>query len=270
MKNRYAVMGNPIAHSLSPIIHQLFAKQTGHELIYEKIQIDLPRFEQQVEQFFEQGGKGLNITMPCKQAAFTLADHATARCLKARAANTLWHTLDGLQADNTDGIGLLRDLTRYLDLAGKRVLLLGAGGAARGVLAPLLAAHPAQLILANRTLEKAQALSLEFVPALSCRLDDLCGVFDLIINATSADHTEKNIALSSTLTTPTTVCYDFAYRKQASTPFVAWAQSHGCVGVDGLGMLVEQAAEAFFIWHGVMPDVLPVLRQLISVMLIPL
>ena len=261
MNNHYAVMGNPINHSLSPWIHQLFAKQIGLHLTYEKIQIDLAHFEQQVNDFFDQGGKGLNITLPCKQRAFAMSDIATSRCLKAQAANTLWRDENGnLKADNTDGIGLLRDLARYIDLTNKKILLLGAGGAARGILAPLLAAHPEKLTLTNRTPEKAQALSLEFPPAISANLSELEGPFDLIINATSAGLTAQGIALSSTLITPNTLCYDLTYQKHASTPFVQWAKANGCIGIDGLGMLVEQAAAAFFIWHGVMPETAPVLK----------
>lgn len=264
MKSRYAVMGNPVDHSLSPIIHQLFAQQTGRELIYEKIKIDLPFFEQQVAQFFDKGGLGLNITLPCKQTAFALADKVTARCLQARAANTLWRNVSGLQADNTDGIGLMRDLSRYLDVAGKRVLLMGAGGAARGILAPLLAANPAQLLIANRTQEKARALSVEFVPAIYCDLAELSEPFDLIINATAASLENQHVERLSAMINSNTICYDLAYRykDKTFTPFVAWANSQGCVGMDGRGMLVEQAAEAFFIWHGVKPDVLPVLKYL--------
>ena len=262
MSNRYAVMGNPVEHSLSPLIHQLFARQTGCVLTYEKIQIDLSCFEQQVTQFFSQGGKGLNITLPCKERAFTLAEHVTPRCFKAKAANTLWHDADGLQADNTDGIGLLRDLAHYINLAAKRILLLGAGGAARGILAPLLAANPVELTLANRTSEKAHALIKNFFPATSCSLAELSGEFDLVINATSASLSDQRLVLPEAIITPTTVCYDLAYQLKAPTPFVAWAQSQGCVAVDGLGMLVEQAAEAFLIWHGVMTDVGPVLAHL--------
>lgn len=260
MPHSYAVMGNPIEHSLSPIIHQLFAKQTGRVLTYEKIHINLPSFESQVEDFFMQGGRGLNITSPCKQRAFAMAENVTERCARAKAANTLWRDVDGLHADNTDGIGLMRDLVRYIDLQGMRILILGAGGAARGILAPLLEANPAQLMIANRSAEKAQALSMDFLPATVCSLTELHGQLDLIINATSINFPVKS--LSSRIITPTTVCYDLAYQYQGATPFVAWAQANGCVAVDGLGMLVEQAAEAFSIWHGVRPDVMSVLEIL--------
>lgn len=259
MIHRYAVMGYPVEHSLSPIIHQQFAQQTGRVLTYEKILIDLPRFEQQVTDFFAHGGRGLNITLPCKERAFAYAQHATARSLIAKAANTLWQDADGLHADNTDGVGLQRDLAHYIELTGKHILVLGAGGAARGILAPLLASKPAQLTIANRTLKKTQTLCLDFAPATFCSMTDLNGAFDLIINATSAGLEKQCIALPSTIIQTNTLCYDLAYQTKGLTPFLAWAQSHGCVAVNGLGMLVEQAAEAFTIWHGVMPDVAPVL-----------
>ncbi len=262
MINRYAVMGNPVSHSLSPVIHQLFAKQTGRVLSYEKILVDESRFEQQVEAFFNQGGKGLNITLPCKQRAFAIADHASDRCTRAKAANTLWRDAGGLQADNTDGAGLLRDLARYIHLTGKRVLLLGAGGAARGVAGPLLAASPSELVIANRTPDKAASLSRDFFPASSCSLTGLSGTFDLVINATSSSLADETISLPATLLSSTAFCYDLAYNQLSATPFVTWAHRQGCAAVDGLGMLVEQAAEAFFIWHGVMPDVEPVLDEL--------
>ena len=262
MTDRYAVMGNPVEHSLSPIIHALFGTQTGRILSYEKILIDLLNFEQQVKDFFDQGGKGLNITLPCKQRAFALADQVTTRCATARAANTLWQNANGLQADNTDGIGLLCDLTHYIDLTDKQILVLGAGGAARGILAPLLASNPAQLTMVNRTMDKARALCADFVPTTCCSLAELNGPFDLIINATSASITGQNIMLPSSIIKPTTVCYDLAYQRTRPTPFVIWGRSQGCVAVDGLGMLVEQAAEAFAIWHGVKPEVKPVLDYL--------
>lgn len=263
MNNPYAVMGNPIDHSLSPFIHQSFAKQTGIDLTYEKIKIDLSCFEQQVTDFFNQGGKGLNITVPCKHRAFIMSDIATERCLTAQAANTLWRDANNaLHADNTDGIGLLRDLARYTDLTHKRILLLGAGGAAHGILAPLLSANPFELIITNRTPEKALLLSRHFPPAKNVNMLALEGAFDLIINATSASLAAENIALSTDCLTPKTICYDLAYQKQGITPFVQWARSNGCTGIDGLGMLVEQAAEAFYVWHGVRPETAPILKKL--------
>ena len=164
MSARYAVMGNPVEHSLSPVIHQMFAELTGRSLTYEKILIDLPRFEQQARGFFSEGGKGLSITAPCKQRAFAMADESTTRCTRAKAANTLWMHEDRLQADNTDGVGLLYDLGRYIDIPGKHILILGAGGAARGILGPLLGVQPAYVMIVNRTLATAQALQKDFPP----------------------------------------------------------------------------------------------------------
>ena len=267
MLARFAVMGYPVSHSLSPVIHHLFAEQTGCQLIYEKIQIDLPRFEQQVGEFFSDGGKGLNITLPCKQRAFAMNVEVSARCAKARAANTLWMQAGHLHADNTDGVGFLRDITRYVHLAGTRILLLGAGGAARGILGPLLEANPAQVTIVNRTPEKAQALLLDFPQANSCTYANLPafierGLFDIVINATSANFDVQNMTLPEALLMAKPFCYDLSYHMNEATAFVAWACGLGCVAIDGLGMLVEQAAEAFFIWHGVMPDTAPVLSLL--------
>ena len=259
---RYAVMGNPVAHSLSPLIHQLFAKQCGHVLSYEKIQIDLSRFEHQVIQFFHEGGRGLNITLPCKLRAFALAKRSTPRCVEAKAANTLWMEDGILQGDNTDGVGLVRDVGRYIDLAGKTILLLGAGGAARGVLGSLLGTKPRELMLANRTLEKAQVLGKEFPLIKISRLADLTGTFDVIINATSASLSDENLGLSEQVMKTKPFCYDLAYNKEQPTSFVNWARHRDCVAIYGLGMLVEQAAEAYFIWHGTMPDTMPVMKVL--------
>lgn len=264
MLSRFAVMGNPIAHSLSPFIHQRFAEQTGNQLIYEKMHVNEEAFEFQVSDFFAQGGKGLNITLPFKQRAFAMAQVRTPRCIQAKAANTLWMEEEQLHADNTDGIGLIRDLSHYLDLKAKRVLLLGAGGAARGVITPLLEAHIAELTVANRTEEKASALQNDFRQIKSCSLSGLVGSYDLIINATSASLTEKAIPISPAILHPSTYCYDLAYSSKGRTPFVIWAHEQGCQAVDGLGMLVEQAAEAFFIWHGVKPETTAVLTQLRS------
>jgi shikimate dehydrogenase len=254
MSTLFAVMGNPIEHSLSPFIHKLFAQQTGRTLTYQKIQIDLLQFEQRVKDFFDAGGCGLNITSPCKQRAFAMSKIASPRCLQAQAANTLWCDGKTIHADNTDGIGCLRDLSRYIDLTNKRILLLGAGGAARGILAPLLATNPAVFMIVNRTPDKALDLSLTFPPAMSATVDKLDEAFDLIINATSAHFANQYLTLPSSIITTHTLCYDLAYQQKGATPFVQWANDHGCIGMDGLGMLIEQAAESFFIWHGMMPE----------------
>ncbi|ASQ44833.1 shikimate dehydrogenase [Legionella clemsonensis] len=251
MQNHFAVMGNPIAHSLSPFIHQQFAKQTQLSLIYEKKLVAEDCFELQVSNFFAQGGKGLNITLPFKERAFAMAKKRTARCLQAKAANTLWMQDDILCADNTDGIGLIKDLSRYIPLTDKKVLVLGAGGAARGIIGPLLDSGISQLTLANRTIERAEILHREFQTLSYCSFNELKGQFDLIINATSASLGKEALKLPLNILQPTTYCYDLAYNIQEATSFVKWAQTHQCKGIDGLGMLVEQAAEAFFIWHGV-------------------
>lgn len=258
----YAVMGDPISHSLSPTIHRLFAEQSNHTLQYKKIQSDLTYFEHQVINFFNQGGKGLNITAPCKQRAYSIADQVTIRCQKAGAANTLWRDEDGLWADNTDGVGLLRDLQRYISLKNKRILLLGAGGAARGIIDPLLQANPLQLVIVNRTFEKARALSCEFSPAISAAFSKLNGVFDVVINATSVSFSDTHLVIPLINVASTTFFYDLTYNTSIATPFVRWAQEQGCLAIDGLGMLVEQAAEAFFIWHGILPKTDPILNYL--------
>lgn len=262
MEHNYAVMGNPIAHSLSPIIHHLFAEQIGCSLIYEKILIDEECFEQQVIEFFDNGGKGLNITLPCKQRAFAMSKRISPRCLQAKSANTLWMQADDLHADNTDGAGLLRDLKRYVDLSGKHILLLGAGGAARGVINPLLAANPLTLTIANRTLQTAQALQKEFPKIISCGLEEINTSYEIMINATAASLDNQILNIPKTALKAKPFCYDLAYLLKGQTPFVAWAERNNCKAIDGLGMLIEQAAEAFFIWHKVMPDTASVLKLL--------
>ena len=251
----YAVMGNPIAQSMSPAIHQLFAEQTARRLVYEKRLVTEDAFDQAVRQFFSQGGCGLNITAPFKQRAFQLADRPTPRCLLAKAANTLWMHDGLLYADNTDGVGLLQDLARWCIVRQRRLLLLGAGGAARGVLAALLAAQPQQLILTNRTLEKAYELQRIYPEIEVCALSDLSTPCDLMINATSASLAAAPLNIPESAITSHTVCYDLAYNLRADTAMVAWAKAHQLVGVDGFGMLVAQAAESFFIWHGVRPNI---------------
>ena len=267
MTVRFAVMGNPIAHSLSPVIHQLFAQQTGKALLFERIEADLQDFEREVRGFFEQEGQGLSITLPFKQRAYAMAEHLSERCLEAKAANTLCIKEGRLYADNTDGVGLLRDLHRHVDLAGLHVLLLGAGGAARGVLGPLLKAAPLQLTVANRTLDRSRLLQADFPAINLCSWSELgqCGsvrAVDVVINATSASLAEQHLLLPESLLYTKPFCYDLAYDRTQATVFVAWAQEFGCKAVDGLGMLVEQAAEAFLLWHGVLPQTGPVLKVL--------
>ena len=263
MTARFAVMGNPIAHSLSPLIHQLFAEQTGQSLVFETIESDRQGFEQQVHDFFKQGGHGLSITLPFKQRAFAMAQHQSERSMLAKAANTLWVKAGHLHADNTDGVGLLRDLQHYVELTGLHVLLLGAGGAARGVLGPLLE-RTAQLTVANRTLERALLLQVDCPQLKVCSWPELgrLGPVDVVINATSASLEAQPLALPASLMRAKPFCYDLAYHREQATVFVAWAQDLGCQAADGLGMLVEQAAEAFLLWHGLVPDTAPVLKIL--------
>ena len=263
--DRYAVMGNPIAHSKSPAIHTMFAAQTGQRMEYTAIQVDPGGFAQAVRQFVANGGKGLNITVPFKQEAWRLVDVRTPRAERAGAVNTIVVQRDNrLLGDNTDGIGLVRDLVQnhVVQLSNKAILLMGAGGAARGVLAPLLEQRPAQFMVANRTVDKALALAQEF-GVRGCAYEGL-GVesFDLIINATAASLHGELPALPDGVLQQGGVCYDMMYGAQA-TPFMQWAQQHGAARViDGLGMLVEQAAEAFSAWRGVMPDTAAVISAL--------
>ncbi|GGJ95046.1 shikimate dehydrogenase [Pseudomonas matsuisoli] len=266
--DRYVVFGNPIAHSKSPRIHAVFAQQTNLSLSYEALLAPLDNFEGAARQFFVEG-KGANVTVPFKEDAYRLVDQLTPRAQRAGAVNTLMKREDGtLLGDNTDGAGLVRDLTvnAAVDLVSKRVLVLGAGGAARGVIEPLLGESPRQLVVANRTFAKAQALATLFEslgPVTAAQFADLDAPFDVIINATSASLGGEVPAIPGTLIAPGhTVCYDMMYGKDL-TPFNRWATQQGAAQVlDGLGMLVEQAAEAFTLWRGVRPDAGPVLAQL--------
>ncbi|MCL6414263.1 shikimate dehydrogenase [Aestuariirhabdus sp. Z084] len=265
--DRYAVMGNPIGHSKSPQIHSLFARQTGQDLEYSKQQVEEGHFSSAVQDFFIQG-KGLNITVPFKQEAWLQAQQLSERARLAGAVNTLWINQAGeLVGDNTDGAGLVTDLVKNqkVALTGKRLLLLGAGGAARGVIQPLLAEKPVELVIANRTQARAQELQKMFtgkgaIEALP--YDQLSGPFDVIINATSASLQGDVPPLPKGLVTRQTTCYDMMYGAEP-TAFNLWAERQGAKAcIDGLGMLVEQAAEAFFCWRGVRPDTQPVLQVL--------
>ncbi|MDD1977384.1 MULTISPECIES: shikimate dehydrogenase [Pseudomonas] len=266
--DQYVVFGNPIGHSKSPLIHRLFADQTGQQLEYSTLLAPLDDFSMCAQGFFKQG-LGANVTVPFKEEAYRLVDSLTPRAKRAGAVNTLSKQADGsLQGDNTDGAGLVRDLTvnAGVQLTGKRILLLGAGGAVRGVLEPLLAHNPASLVIANRTVEKAEQLAREFAdlgPVAASGFSWLEEPVDLIINATSASLAGELPPISASLIEPgNTVCYDMMYGKEP-TPFCRWASEHKAAKVlDGLGMLAEQAAEAFFIWRGVRPDTAPVLDEL--------
>ncbi len=268
MIDRYAVIGNPIAHSKSPAIHAAFARQCGQDMAYEAILGPLDGFRATVEAFRQAGGKGINVTVPFKLEALALADQPTERARQAGAVNTLRFSADSTFGDNTDGIGLVRDIRDRLGfpLERKRILILGAGGAARGVVLPLLEEGPAQLAIANRSVDKALALKNQFSPfgelAVGGFADFADGRFDLVINATSASLGGEGLPLPAGLFTPGALAYDMVYGK-GTTPFMAAAQRLGAARLaDGLGMLVAQAAESFFLWRGVRPDTAPVMAML--------
>lgn len=266
--DQYAVFGSPVSHSMSPEIHQMFARQFGECIRYDKIEVSPEAFEGRVKDFFARGGCGLNITVPHKLDALRLADELSPRAARAGAVNTLYLCDDRLMADNTDGVGLVTDLTQVQgwELEGKRVLLLGAGGAVRGVLGPLLEKNPASITIANRTLAKAQALKTLFQDR-----DNLCAVaypelsghhFDIVINGTSASLAGDLPPLPEDLLSPEAACYDMMYGKEP-TVFLQWAEKHGATNTaDGLGMLVGQAAESFYLWRNKRPEVAPVIEAL--------
>lgn len=267
-KDLYAVWGNPIAQSKSPQIHRIFAEQTQQDLDYVAILGDAQHFEQQLLAFFTEGGKGCNITAPFKERAFQLATQHSERCLLAGACNTLKKLADGtLYADNTDGAGLVSDLQRLGWLKPQQsVLILGAGGATKGVLFPLLQAEQT-ILVANRTLAKATELAEKFSAygnIQGCTLADIpVQKFDLIINATSLGLQGKTVAIEPTLLQQAGAVYDMQYSKGADTPFIALAKQQGAQHYsDGFGMLVGQAAHAFYLWRGIMPDVEPLLKNL--------
>lgn len=267
--DQYAVFGHPIGHSLSPRIHTLFAEQTGQSLCYTRQDVESDRFESALTGFLARGGKGLNCTVPLKELAYAVAAEKSPRALRAKAVNTLAVCADGqLYGDNTDGAGLVRDLTRHLaiPLKDRRILLIGAGGASRGILLPLLEEAPHSLILTNRTLDRAERLAAEFddFPLLGvCPLDELKGkTFDVILNATAASLSGDLPDLPENLLAEGGCCYDLAYGKQP-TAFVEWGLRAGAaLSADGIGMLVEQAAEAFELWRGVRPETASVIARL--------
>lgn len=267
----YAVFGNPVAQSVSPQIHREFARQTGQTMYYGKQLVEADGFESAVQEFFAGGGGGLNITAPFKQRAFAIASRTSATASHAGAVNTLYQKKGILCGDNTDGAGLCNDLQNNLawPVAGQRVLLLGAGGAVRGVLGSLLACAPASLVIANRSVEKATALAQHFkveadtagVVLTAIAPDEINESFDLVINATSASLDGSIPALAECAVNHAR-CYDMVYAA-TPTPFLRWAARAGARGLaDGLGMLVEQAAESFNIWRGVRPQTRPVIDQL--------
>jgi shikimate dehydrogenase len=265
--DRYALVGHPVEHSRSPLIHTVFARQTGQPLTYELIDAEPAAFETAVRGFGAAGGKGLNVTVPHKEAAFALCGSHGKAATVAGAVNTISFAGGALHGDNTDGVGFVRDVTVNLrqSLAGARVIVLGAGGAARGILGPLLAQMPAQVVLANRTKSRADELAAKLGdPALVTRtFAELAEEtpFDVVINATSAGLKGEPPPFPPSLVGSNSFCYDLVYGS-TDTPFVAWAKAQGAArAAQGWGMLVEQAAESFAIWRGVRPDTKPLLKQ---------
>jgi shikimate dehydrogenase len=263
--DRYVVIGNPVGHSLSPTIHARFARQTGQAVAYSTLLAPIDAFAQSATAFFAEGGRGANVTLPFKVEALRIADEASARAQHAGAANFLVAHEGRILADNTDGAGLVTDLRVNLGVAlkGARILLLGAGGAARGVIAPLTQADPSRIVLANRTLAKAQELANHFPGLVACGLEAITDApFDLVVNATSTSTRGEALALPANLFAPGALAYDMAYGS-AARAFLDRAREAGASRVsDGLGMLVEQAAESFHLWRGTRPQTAPVLAEL--------
>jgi shikimate dehydrogenase len=269
LPDRYGVIGHPVSHSWSPFIHGMFARQTEQDIVYRLHEVPPERFRGHVLEFFTSGGRGLNVTVPHKIAAAELANDLTPRAERAGAVNTLMLLEDKfLVGDNTDGAGLVNDLliNLRLILAQRRILIIGAGGASRGVLAPLLMLKPSQILIANRTVRRAETLAADFSDlgtVRACGFDEIpLDPFDIIINATSASLSGEIPAITRAVVDSNTVCYDMAYGK-SETPFLNWALASGCArAVQGLGMLVEQAAASFELWRGIRPQTAPVLAAL--------
>ena len=272
MTDRYAVVGNPVEHSKSPEIHAAFARQSGQDMEYTRLLAPRDALRETLAAFRDAGGRGVNITLPFKLEAVALAHDVSQRAREAGAANFLHFEGNRIRADNTDGVGLTRDIVHNLRfaLAGRRVLIAGAGGAARGVLAPILEFGPSLLTIANRTLEKALQLAEIFrhLPAASATVlralpfEELAGHhFDLVINATSSSLQGTRLRLPAATFAPGALAYDMMYGP-AATPFLDFAAAQGARTADGLGMLVEQAAESFLLWRGVRPETAPVIAAL--------
>ena len=264
MTDRYAVIGNPISHSKSPLIHSLFAKQTGQDICYEAIEAPLDGFTTTIQRLHREGYKGCNVTVPFKFEAYRCATQLSERATSAKAVNTLSLTGDSIVGDNTDGAGLIRDIEQNLgvSLKSRHVLLMGAGGAAYGVALPLLNAGAA-LTVANRTAERAIELAYSFPRKgiTAGNYEKLKNLqFDVIINATSAGLDDSQVPLPPGIFAPGALAYDMMYGRE--TPFMAFARSQNAQVADGLGMLVEQAAEAFYLWHGIRPETAQVIAQL--------
>jgi shikimate dehydrogenase len=262
MRDVYGVVGNPVAHSRSPEIHAQFAQATGQALEYRRIEAPLDGFEAAVHAFRAQGGKGLNVTVPFKEAAFRYCARTSARSREAEVVNTLVFSPGEVYGDTTDGPGLVADLTRNLRLAlkGKEILVMGAGGAARGVVPSLLEAGAARLVVANRTVQRAQALAARFAVEASGYAELDGERFDLVVNATSAGLADAAPPLPRSVFKPAALAYEMVYGRE--TRFLLEARAAGARVTDGLGMLVEQAAESFFIWRGVRPETRAVLERL--------
>ncbi|MCE7901819.1 MAG: shikimate dehydrogenase [Gammaproteobacteria bacterium PRO9] len=269
MTDRYGVIGHPIAHSKSPVIHRLFADATGQDLSYEAIDIPPEQLADRVRQLFASGFRGLNVTVPHKSEVLKLTSRLTSRAELAGAVNTLIKHADGaIEGDNTDGVGLVNDLRQNLRtrLAGTRILILGAGGATRGIVPALFDTNPRDITIANRTGERAQAVARDFRmlgKILACEFQELGGRrYNVVINATSAGLHGEMPPFPASILGPDTLCYDLSYAMQ-DTPFVTWAKNHGAGRIaQGWGMLVEQAAESFYAWRGVRPDTRPIIAKL--------
>ncbi|MBL0730161.1 shikimate dehydrogenase [Piscinibacter sp. HJYY11] len=269
--DRYVVAGNPVEHSQSPFIHAQFAQATGQPVAYDRLLCPLDGFEATVQAFADGGGRGCNVTVPFKTDAYRLARRRSPRATLAEAANVLRFDAEGWYADNSDGIGLVRDIERNagVKLQGRRVLLVGAGGAAAGALGPLIEAGPQEIVVANRSVDKAEALvrrhaELAYahgVTLSASRLDSAGKAFDVVVNATATSLQGAAIPVSPKVLSPGGLALDMMYGP-AAAGFMQWATQHGAKARDGLGMLVEQAAEAFHIWRGVTPETAPVLAAL--------
>lgn len=270
--DRYAVVGNPIEHSLSPQIHSQFAAESAQDMDYQSLQLETENFEAQIRELMSTGYLGVNVTVPFKEKAWEMTNKLSPRARDAGAVNTLIFQPDGqIAGDNTDGIGLTRDMitNHHILIKNRKILLLGAGGAIRGILGPLLAQMPELVTIANRTMERAEQLVSDFhgkfkVELTACAYDDLGrDKFDLIINGTSASLSNEVPPIPDHILAGNSICYDLMYNINQPTAFVQWAIDRGALAsYDGLGMLVEQAAESFFIWRGIRPDTAAVIQQL--------
>ena len=266
--SRYAVFGNPVAHSLSPKIHTMFSEQLNDPILYQAVLVEIEDFVRAVRDFFLNSGKGLSITVPFKIDAYHMATIKTSRAQQANSANTLYKKDNGdIVADNTDGLGIVNDLTKnhHLDLKNKNILIIGAGGATRGVLNPILKEQPNSLTIANRTKSKAEELIDHFSSSIlkPHALEEIKNSYDIVINATSAGVTGSTPNISSSIIGEKTVCYDMFYKLNDTTPFNIWAKENNAKNcIDGLGMLVEQAAEQFFLWRNKKPETKKIIKKL--------